>query len=35
MGAQVIGTCCGFGADYIKALGAGLPDRIPSPRTVA
>ena len=35
MGAQVIGTCCGFGADYIKALGGALPDRIPSPRIPA
>ncbi|CAI8028588.1 hypothetical protein GBAR_LOCUS16293 [Geodia barretti] len=32
MGAQVIGTCCGFGVDYIKALDGALPDRIPSPR---
>ena len=35
MGAQVIGTCCGFGVDYIKALRGALPDRIPSPRKVA
>ena len=35
MGAQVIGTCCGFGVDYIKALDGALPDRIPSPRNVA
>ena len=32
MGAQVIGGCCGFGADYIKPLRGALPDRIPSPR---
>ena len=35
MGAQIIGTCCGFGADYIKALRGALPDRISSPRRVA
>ena len=32
MGAQVIGTCCGFGVDYIKALDGSLPARISSPR---
>ena len=31
MGAQVIGTCCGFGVDYIKALSGALPERISSP----
>ena len=35
MGTQVIGTCCGFGVEYIKALSGALPDRIPSPRNVA
>jgi homocysteine S-methyltransferase len=35
MGAQVIGTCCGFGVDYIKALSGALPERISSPRKVA
>ena len=35
MGAQVIGTCCGFGVDYIKALSDSLPDRTSSPRKVA
>ena len=35
MGAQVVGTCCGFGVDYIKALQGALPDRISSPRKVA
>ena len=35
MGAQIIGTCCGFGADYIKALRDALPARISSPRKVA
>ena len=35
MGSQVIGTCCGFGVDYIKALNGSLPDRISSPRRVA
>ena len=35
MGAQVIGTCCGFGVDYIKALSDSLPDRVSSPRIVA
>ena len=28
MGAQVIGTCCGFGANYTKALRGALPDRV-------
>ena len=32
MGAQVIGTCCGFGVEYIKALRGTLPARISSPR---
>ncbi len=32
MGAQVIGTCCGFGVDYIKALHGSLPATITSPR---
>ena len=32
MGVQVIGACCGFGSEYIKALEGALPDRIPSPR---
>lgn len=27
-GAQVIGTCCGFGANYTKALRAALPERV-------
>ncbi|MCH8206996.1 MAG: homocysteine S-methyltransferase family protein [Chloroflexi bacterium] len=35
MGAQVIGTCCGFGVDYIKPLRGALPDRISSPRKAA
>lgn len=35
MGAQIIGTCCGFGAEYTKALRGALPDRIASPRSVA
>ncbi len=35
MGVQVIGTCCGFGAEYVKALHGVLPDRIPAPREVA
>ena len=35
MGAQIIGTCCGFGVDYIKALSGTLPERISSPRKVA
>ena len=35
MGAQVVGTCCGFGVDYIKALQGALPDRISYPRKVA
>ena len=32
MGVQVIGTCCGFGTDYIKPLRGALPARISSPR---
>ena len=32
MGAQVIGTCCGFGVDYIRALHGSLPARISPPR---
>ncbi len=35
MGAQIIGGCCGFGADYIEPLRGGLPGRIPSPRVAA
>ena len=35
MGVQVIGTCCGFGVDYIKALRGALPARTSSPRKVA
>ncbi len=35
MGAQVIGTCCGFGANYIQALSGALPEKIPSPRRAA
>ena len=30
MGVQVIGGCCGFGADYIEPLRGGLPERIPT-----
>ena len=35
MGAQVIGTCCGFGVDYIRALRGALPTQVSSPRKVA
>lgn len=35
MGVQIIGTCCGFGHQYIKALRGALPTRITSPRKVA
>ena len=35
MGAQVVGTCCGFGVDYIRAVRGALPARISSPRIVA
>ncbi len=31
-GVQVIGTCCGFGVEYIEPLRDTLPDRIPGPR---
>ena len=34
MGVQVIGTCCGFGAEYIEPLKEGLPSHIPTPRKV-
>lgn len=32
MGVQVIGTCCGFGPQYVEALHGALPDRTASPR---
>ncbi len=32
MGTQVIGTCCGFGPNYIEALSGALPDEIASTR---
>ena len=32
MGVQVVGTCCGFGPEYIRALSGALPDRVSSPR---
>ncbi len=35
MGAQVIGTCCGFGVEYIKALRGALPDWLPPSRNVS
>ena len=35
MGAQIVGTCCGFGADYIRPLRGALPERISTPRKVA
>ncbi len=35
MGAQVIGTCCGFGADYTKALRDALPSGTASPQRAA
>ena len=31
-GVQVIGTCCGFGVDYIEPLRGTLPDKIAKPR---
>ena len=34
MGVQVIGTCCGFGVEYIEPLKEGLPSHIPNPRKV-
>ena len=34
MGVQVIGTCCGFGVEYIEPLKEGLPTHIPNRRTV-
>ncbi len=35
MGAQVIGTCCGFGHDYTRALRDTLPAKTSSQRKVA
>ena len=35
MGAQVVGTCCGFGVDYIRALRDSLPVRVSSPQEAA
>ena len=35
MGAQVIGTCCGFGPGYVNGLNGALPDRIAAPRVSA
>ena len=32
MGAQVVGTCCGFGVSYVEPLGDALPNRISSPK---
>ena len=32
MGVQVVGACCGFGADYIKPLRGAIPDKIAEPR---
>ena len=32
MGVQVVGGCCGFGADYIEPLRGALPTKISSPR---
>ena len=31
-GVQVIGTCCGYGVEYIEPLRETLPDKIASPR---
>ena len=33
MGVQVVGTCCGFGAEYIEPLRPALPDKISQLRT--
>ena len=33
MGVQIVGACCGFGADYIQPLRGALPSSISSPRT--
>ena len=35
MGAQIIGTCCGFGHDYTRALRGALPSGTRSPRKAA
>ena len=34
MGVQVIGTCCGFGVEYIEPLKEGLPTHIPNRRKI-
>ena len=31
-GVQIVGACCGFGAEYIEPLRGALPDRIEQPR---
>ena len=35
MGAQIIGACCGYGAEYIEPLRDALPTHIASPRKAA
>ena len=35
MGAQVVGTCCGFGVDYTRSLREALPAGTSSPRKTA
>ena len=32
MGVQVVGTCCGFGVEYIEPLREAFPDKIAQPR---
>jgi hypothetical protein len=32
MGVQVVGACCGFGAEYIMPMRDALPDKIAQPR---
>ncbi len=35
MGTQIVGTCCGYGVDYIKALRDVMPPKLTSPRKAA
>ncbi len=33
MGVQIVGACCGFGAEYIEPLRLAMPDKIARPRS--
>lgn len=32
MGVQIVGACCGFGAEYIEPLRQAIPKKIDQPR---